>query len=65
MEDSDLSQAIQQTAAGPASVTIDGNTATAQDVLKQIAADRYLASKAAVKLRHRGLRFNKCSGTGA
>ena len=64
-EDSDLSETIRQTAAGPASVSIDGNSATAQDPLKQIAADKYLASKSAVRQRHRGLRFTKMAAPGA
>lgn len=60
----DLSQTIKQTAEGPAAVNIDGNSATAQDPLKQIAADKYLASKAAVARKHRGLRLSRVVNPG-
>lgn len=64
-DEKELSDVIQQTAAGPAAVTIDGNSATAQDLLKQIEADKYLASRAAVRQVHRGLRFTKMAAPGA
>ena len=50
---------IKKSAQGPASAAVDGTSATQHDLSKQIEADRYLASKDAVKRRHRGLRFSK------
>ena len=50
---------IKKSAQGPASVTSDGTSATQHDLSKQIEADRYLASKGAVKRRNRGLVFSK------
>ena len=63
-EDNDLCDLIQQTAQGPASVTIDGNTTVAQKITDQIEADRYLASKNAMK-SGRGVRFAKLVPHGA
>ena len=65
MAEGDLSETIQQTAASPASVNIDGNSATAQDISKQIEAVRYLAANQAVARRHRGLRFTKLGASGS
>jgi ABC-type sugar transport system substrate-binding protein len=46
----DLSPQIEAAVvAGVQSVTVDGQTVTQMSVQDQIAADRYLASKAAVK----------------
>ena len=63
-EDNDLSEAISETAKGPASVSIDGNTTVAQKITDQIEADRYLASKNAMKAG-RGVRFAKLVPHGA
>jgi ABC-type sugar transport system substrate-binding protein len=51
--------------AGVQSVTVDGQTVTQIPVQDQIAADRYLASKAAVKNRNRGFRLAKIIPPGA
>ena len=50
---------IQKAAQTPASATSDGTSATQHDLSKQIEADRYLASKGAVKGKKRGLLFSK------
>ena len=56
----DLSTKIQTAAeSGVQSVTVDGQTTVAMSVQDQIAADRYLASKATVKNRTRGFRMAK------
>jgi len=65
MADNDLTNSIKTTAEGPSSVSIDGNTITQQKVADQIAADRYLSSKTAVRHGHRGLRFSKAVAPGA
>lgn len=46
--------ALTTNVAGPAMVTIDGQTVQQQDLRSQIAADRYLNSKAAIKQPGRG-----------
>jgi hypothetical protein len=65
MAEGDLSETIKQTAQGPSAVNIDGNSATAQDISKQIEADRHLAANQAVAKRHRGLRFTKLGASGS
>jgi hypothetical protein len=44
---------------GPASVQTDAGTVVAQSIPDMIAADKYLASRAAPAAGNRGLRFNK------
>lgn len=62
----DLSPQIEAAVvAGVASATVDGQTVTAIPIQDQIAADRYLASKAAVKNRNRGFRMAKIVPPGA
>lgn len=55
-----MRQAIEQTATGPKRVRTDAGEVEAQDVSKQIEADKYLSAKASTSQsnRHRGLRFN-------
>lgn len=60
----DLSQTIKQTAEGPAAVNVDGNSATAQDPVKQIAVAKFLASQEAVNQKHRGLRISRVVNPG-
>ena len=60
----ELDSTISSTAQGPATVSIDGSTVTQQRIADQIAADKYLASKAAVRHAHRGLRFQKVVNPG-
>jgi hypothetical protein len=61
----DLDQQIRDAAAGPAEVTIDGQTVRQQPLADQIAADRYLASKDAAKSKRLGIRLIKLSPPGA
>jgi hypothetical protein len=62
----DLSPQIEAAVvAGVQSATVDGQTVTAIPIQDQIAADRYLASKAAVKNRNRGFRLAKIVPPGA
>lgn len=56
---SDLTTAIQQAASDPAAVTSDGISVTARSVADLIAADVYLAGKAARSKRRRGMTFTK------
>lgn len=57
----ELASKIDTVAQGPASVSTDAGTVTAQSIPDMIAADKYLASRQAVAggNTHRGLRFNK------
>jgi len=61
----DLDAQIHDAAAGPAKVTSDGLSVDAQKIPDLIAADKYLASKAAAKLPRRGLRYSKFVPPGA
>ena len=65
MTEGDLSETIKQTAQGPSAVNIDGNSATAQDISKQIEADRHLAANQGVARRHRGVRSTKLAAPGS
>ncbi len=55
----DLSEQIEDAAAGPKMVKADGVEVQAQPLKDLIAADQYLASKNAASQPHRGLRFTK------
>jgi hypothetical protein len=61
----DLSSDIEEAAQGPKSHTVDGETATARTIDELIAADRYLAAKAAASRGRGGLRFSKFVPGGA
>ena len=61
----DLADAIEKNAAGPKSANVDGQSVEQHSLSDQIAADRYLASKKAVKSRGCGLKFTKMSHSGA
>lgn len=54
-----LDDAIRQNAQGPAKAQGDTGSVEQHKLPDQIAADRHLASKEAVKSKRRGLRFNK------
>ena len=45
----ELDQTIRENAAGPAEATVDDQTVRQRPILEQIEADRYLASKQAVR----------------
>lgn len=55
----DLTDTIATEAASPVSSSGDGQTATGRSIADLIAADRYLAAKAAARRKRRGLIFNK------
>ncbi|NQW46609.1 MAG: hypothetical protein HQ464_02450 [Planctomycetes bacterium] len=55
----EIQDAIESTAKGPARVRTDAGEVEAQDISKQIEADKYLAAKAAANRASRGLRFNQ------
>jgi len=55
----DLTPGIQESAANPAGVAVDGLSVTAQPISAQIQADRYLNAKNARGQKRRGLMFQK------
>lgn len=55
----DLQQTIRENAAGPKRAQGDSGSVEQHPLPEQIEADRYLASKEAVKKGRRGLRFSK------
>ena len=61
----ELDDTIRQNAQGPAKAAGDAGSVEQHKLPDQIAADRYLASKAAAKSRRRGLVFNKLVPPGA
>ena len=54
-----LDDTIRQNAQGPAKVSGDAGSVEQHKLSDQIAADKHLAAKDAVKKQHRGLRFNR------
>lgn len=60
----DLTPQIEQAAADPQSASVDGQSATARPMADLIAADQYVASKASMATRRRGLRFSKILPSG-
>lgn len=65
MPDETLTDAIRENAAGPAKASGDSMTVEQHSIQDQIAADRYLASKAAASKPHRGMRFTRIVPPGA
>jgi hypothetical protein len=63
--DETIADAIRENAAGPAKASGDSISVEQHSIQDQIAADRYLASKAAAKQPHRGLRFSRIVPPGA
>lgn len=61
----DLKDAIAENAAGPQSMSVDGQSATNHDLEKQIAAAKFLGAQDAVRSSNRGIRFNKIKPGGA
>jgi hypothetical protein len=55
----EIRDAIESTAKGPLRVRTDAGEVEAQDIEKQIEADKYLSAKAAAATANRGLRFNR------
>jgi antitoxin (DNA-binding transcriptional repressor) of toxin-antitoxin stability system len=60
----DLSNDIAQQAVEPIAAAVDGQSATGRPVADLIAADQYLAGKAAARRRRRGIRFTKLTTPG-
>lgn len=63
----EIANKISEVAQGPASVRTDAGQVDAQSIESMIAADKYLAAKAATQAGNsrRGLRFNKLIPPGA
>lgn len=61
----DLEQTIRENAQGPAKAAGDSGSMEQHSLPDQIAADRYLASKSAVKLKGLGIRMFKLVPPGA
>lgn len=55
----EVSDALKAAAQQPRRVRTDAGEVEAHDLDQQIAADKYLAAKAAASQTNRGLRFNK------
>ena len=60
-----LDQSIRENAQGPAEAHGDSGGMKQHSLPEQIEADRYLASKQAVKSKSRGVRFTKIAPPGA
>lgn len=61
----DLGDAIARSASGPASFSVDGESAQEHSIPDQIAADKHLRNKqAATANANFGLRFMKCNPPG-
>jgi len=61
----DLKDAISENAKGPAKAAGDAGSVEQHKLTDQIAADKYLTSKEAIKSKRRGLQFNKLVPPGA
>ena len=60
-----ITETIIKNASGPKSAEVDGQRVEQHTLTEQIAADKYLASKDAVKRRGSGLKFSKMTHSGA
>lgn len=60
-----ITEAIEQTAKGPASVTTDAGSVTAQSIQDQILAAQYLAAQRAAAQGGTGITFHIVSPPGA
>ncbi len=60
-----LEESIRRNAAGPKSAEVDGQKVEQHSLPDQIEADKYLASKKAMRSRNSGLKFSKMSHSGA
>jgi hypothetical protein len=63
--EADLADAIATSAQGPKKASGDEGTFETHSLPDQIAADEYLANKAAAKKPHRALKFAKMTRPGA
>jgi hypothetical protein len=62
--DETIADAIESTAMGPASVSVDGTSVQQQDISKQIEADRFVKGNSAVGKPHFGLRITQLKPPG-
>ena len=60
-----MTETIVKNAVGPKSAEVDGQRVEQHSLKDQIAADKYLASKDAMKRRGSGLKFSKMTHSGA
>ena len=60
-----ITETIVKNASGPKSAEVDGQRVEQHSLKDQIEADKYLASKDAVKKRGSGLKFSKMCHSGA
>lgn len=65
MPEQPLDDAIRENAQGPAEARGDSSSVKQHSLKDQIEADRFLASKQAVKSKQRGIRFTRISPPGA
>ena len=65
MAEQDLSNTIAENAASPKRAQGDAGSVEMHSIQDQIAADKYLASKAASRTRNRGLGISRISAPGA
>ena len=65
MSEQPLDDVIRENAQGPAEARGDSSSVKQHSLKDQIEADRFLASKQAVKSKQRGIRFTKLSPPGA
>lgn len=65
MAEQDLANTIAENAAGPKRAQGDEASVEQHSIQDQIAADRYLASKAAMRRPDRGLRVSRIATPGA
>lgn len=65
MTDEPLDQSIRENAQGPAEAHGDSSGMKQHPIPDQIEADRYLASKQAIKSKSRGVRLTKIAPPGA
>jgi hypothetical protein len=63
--DETITNAIRENASGPVKASGDQGSFEQHSIEDQIAADRYLASKAAASKPHRGMRFTRIVPPGA
>lgn len=65
MEEQKLEDEIRENAYGPKSAEIDGQRVEQHSLPDQIAADKYLASKKAIRSSNSGLKITKLCHSGA
>ena len=64
MAETTIADKIEETAKGPARVSVDGTSVDAQSIDDQITAEKYLAAKSATSKNHMGLSFRQLTPGG-